>query len=66
MATYSTNLNLFSKPLIQWVLGGGVLSLGVKRPERDADHSTPSDAEIKNAREVIHPLPIRFHGVVLS
>jgi hypothetical protein len=32
---------------IQWVLGA--LSLGVKRPEREADHSPPSSAEVKNA-----------------
>jgi hypothetical protein len=31
---------------IQWVLG--VLSLGVKRPGREADHSPPSSAEAKN------------------
>jgi hypothetical protein len=27
----------------------GALSLGVKRPEREADHSPPSSAEVKNA-----------------
>jgi hypothetical protein len=32
---------------IQWV--PGELSLGVKRPEREADHSPPSNAEVKNA-----------------
>jgi len=30
---------------IQWV--PGVLSLGVKRPERETDHSPPSSAEVK-------------------
>jgi hypothetical protein len=34
-----------TQPTIQWVLGA--LSLGVKRPEREADHSPPSSAEIK-------------------
>jgi hypothetical protein len=34
-------------PPIQWV--PAVLSLGVKRPGREADHSTPSSAEVKNA-----------------
>jgi hypothetical protein len=29
--------------------GGGALSLGVKRPEREADHSPPSNAKAKNA-----------------
>jgi len=27
----------------------GALSLGVKRPGREADHSPPSSAEVKNA-----------------
>jgi hypothetical protein len=31
---------------IQWVKGA--LSLDVKRPEREADHSSPSIAEVKN------------------
>jgi hypothetical protein len=30
---------------IQWV--PGALSLGVKRPRREADHSPPSNAEVK-------------------
>jgi hypothetical protein len=30
---------------IQWV--PGALSLGIKRPWREADHSTPSSAEVK-------------------
>jgi hypothetical protein len=37
----------FTQPPIQWV--PGVLSLGVKRPGREADHSHPSSAEVKNA-----------------
>jgi hypothetical protein len=32
---------------IQWVLGA--VSLGVKRPGREADHSSPSSAEVNNA-----------------
>jgi hypothetical protein len=34
-----------TQPPIQWV--PGPLSLGVKRPEREADHSPPSSAEVK-------------------
>jgi hypothetical protein len=34
-------------PPIQWVLG--ILFLEVKRPGREADHSPPSTAEVKNA-----------------
>jgi hypothetical protein len=36
-----------TQSLIQWV--PGALSLGVKRPGREADHSPPSGAEVKNA-----------------
>jgi hypothetical protein len=35
-----------SQPPIQWVLE--VLSPVVKRPGREADHSSPSSAEVKN------------------
>jgi hypothetical protein len=35
-----------TQPYIQWV--PGALSLGVKRPGREADHSPPSSAESKN------------------
>jgi hypothetical protein len=34
-----------TQPSIQWVTG--VLSLGVKQPGREADHSTPCSAEVK-------------------
>jgi hypothetical protein len=36
-----------TQPPIQWVTGA--LSLGVKRQRREADHSPPSTAEVKNA-----------------
>jgi hypothetical protein len=36
-----------TQPPIQWV--PGALSTGVKRPGREADHSSPSSAEVKNA-----------------
>jgi len=29
--------------------GNGALPLGIKRPVREADHSLPSSAEVKNA-----------------
>jgi hypothetical protein len=35
---------------VQWVLG--VLSRGKARPGRDADHSPPSSAEVKNEQEL--------------
>jgi hypothetical protein len=34
-----------TQPPVQWVLG--VLSLGVKQAEREADHSPPSSAKVK-------------------
>jgi hypothetical protein len=34
-----------TQPPIQWLLGA--LSLGIKRPGREADHSPPSSAEVK-------------------
>jgi hypothetical protein len=38
------------QPPIQWV--PGALSLGVKRPELESDHSPPSSAEIKECVEL--------------
>jgi hypothetical protein len=35
-----------TQPPIQWVTG--VLSLRIKRPGRETDHSPPSSAEVKN------------------
>jgi hypothetical protein len=34
-------------PPIQWLLGA--LSPGIKRPRREADYSSPSSVEFKNA-----------------
>jgi hypothetical protein len=44
----------------------GALSLGIKRLGREADHSSPSSAEVKNAWSYTSTHAIRFHGVVLS
>jgi len=49
---------------IQWV--PAELSLGVKRPGFEADHSPPYSAEVKNAWSYTSTAPIRLHGVVLS
>jgi hypothetical protein len=46
-----------TQPPIQWVPED--LSLGVKRPGREADHSPPSSAEVKNAWSYISTSPIR-------
>jgi len=42
------------------------LSLGIKRAGREADHTPPPSAEIKNALSCMSTPPIRLHGVVLS
>jgi len=47
-------------------MGTRVLSLGIKRPGREADHSPPSSAEDKNAWSYTSSPSIRLHGVVLS
>jgi hypothetical protein len=43
-----------------------MLSLGVKRPEREADYSPPSSTEVTEWVELYFHSPIRLHGVVLS
>jgi hypothetical protein len=53
-----------TQPPIQWVLRA--LSLWVKWPGREADHSSPSNAEVKNAWRYTSTPPIRLHGVVRS
>jgi hypothetical protein len=53
-----------TQPPIQWV--AGAFSLGIKRPDHEADHSPPSSAEVKECVELYHHSPIRLHGVVFS
>jgi hypothetical protein len=53
-----------TQPPIQWV--PGALSLGVRRPAREADHLPPSSAEVKECVELYLHSPICLHGVVLS
>jgi hypothetical protein len=47
---------------VQWVPGAVSLA---KRQGREADHSPPSSAEVKNGGSMPLP-PIRLHGVVLN
>jgi hypothetical protein len=57
MFLYSTASSPAVKPTqqpIQWVMG--TLSSGLKRPEREADHSPPSNAEVWKGG-AISPLP---------
>jgi len=44
------DLVIISQPPIQWV--PGALSLGVKWPGREADHSPPSNAEVRERVEL--------------
>jgi len=46
-------------------MGTGGLFHRVNRPEREADHSPHSSADVKNAWSYISAL-IRHHGVVLG
>jgi hypothetical protein len=52
-----------TRPPIQWV--PAALSLGVKRPGREADHS-PSSAEVKNAWNHTSTPPMYLNGVLHS
>jgi hypothetical protein len=49
---------------IHWVLGA--LSLGLKRPGSESDHSPPSSPEVKEYVKLYLHSPIHLHGVVLS
>jgi hypothetical protein len=53
-----------TQPPTQWV--PETLFLGAKRPGREADHSSGSSAEVKNAWSYTSTPPMRLHGVVLS
>jgi hypothetical protein len=53
-----------TQPPIQWV--PGTVSLGIKWPEREADHLPPSSAKVKNAWSCTSTPLIHLHGVVLS
>jgi hypothetical protein len=64
MCIYLLNCLGPTQPPIQWI--PGALSLGVKWSGREADHSPPSSAEIKDAWNYTSTAPIRLHGVVFS
>jgi hypothetical protein len=64
------HISIFSGPAagltqrpIQWT--PGALSLAVKRPGLETDHSPPTSTETKKCGS-IYPVPLRLHGVVLS
>jgi hypothetical protein len=47
------------------MITGGSFSR-VKRPGREAYHSTPTSVEVENAWSYTHTIPIHFHGVVFN
>jgi hypothetical protein len=53
-----------TQPPIQWV--SRTLTPGVKRPEHEVDHWSPSSAKGKNDWSYTSALPISSHGVILS
>jgi hypothetical protein len=53
-----------TQPPIQWVLGA--ISLEVKRPGREANHSPPSTAKVKNEWGYTSTPPVQLYGMVLS
>jgi hypothetical protein len=57
-----TALNSAQTP-IKWIQGD--ISLGIKRPGSEADHSLPSSAGVKNGG-AIPPLPIGIIGVMFN
>jgi hypothetical protein len=42
------------------IISLGALSLGLKRPESEANHSPPSSAEVKKLLGFLPPLPNTF------
>jgi hypothetical protein len=53
-----------TQPPIQYILGA--LSLGIKKPGREADHTRLPSAEVKNAWSYIFIPTVHLHGMVLS
>jgi hypothetical protein len=53
-------------PIQPPIMGTAAISPRVKRPGREADHSPPSSAEVKNAWSYTSTPPLRLLGVVLS
>jgi hypothetical protein len=52
-------------PVLNYPMGTGALSPGLKRPGREVDHSPPTSAEVKKMW-IYTATPIRLHGVVLN
>jgi hypothetical protein len=63
---YCVRIGSGTHPVFFPMGAGGSFPGGVKRPGREADHSPPSSAEVKNAWSYTSTPPIRIHGVALS
>jgi hypothetical protein len=53
-----------TQPPIQWI--SRTFIPDIERPEREADHSPPTSAKVKNSWSYTSTPPLRLHGVVLS
>jgi hypothetical protein len=53
-------------PPASYALGTGGCSLVLKRPRREADRSSPSSAQVKNAWNYTSIPPIRLHSVIIN
>jgi hypothetical protein len=62
--TASRSALRLTQPPVQWV--PGALSLRIKRPGLEADHSPLSNVEVKNVWSYTSTPPTRLHAVVLS
>jgi hypothetical protein len=61
---YSVQAGSGARPA-SYPMGTGGDFPGVERPRSEADHSPPSNAEIKND-EAIPPIPLCLYGIVLN
>jgi hypothetical protein len=52
-----------TQPTIQWVRGA--FSLRIKRPWREADHSTPTSSRSQEYVDLYILHPVQLHGIVL-
>jgi hypothetical protein len=64
--THRSRRVLCGAHLAPYPVNTGVLSLGVKWPERQAHHSSQSSLEVKNARDYMSAPSIRLYGMVLA
>jgi hypothetical protein len=64
--TVQTGFGAHAAPYLMGTGWGGALYPVVKQPGREADHSSPTSAEVKKTWIYTSTPPIRLHGAVLS